>query len=126
MLIQERVREILNALCEGTGVTETDNEDFEVLLDEFPIWVRTYETPPAITLYREIAQDVPRSWELSEKVHVENARYIVFRIIWEDDSVFLRADIPAEPICAGQLQHVLETFEAEAEALALDFPDWRR
>lgn len=91
MTIQERVSELLNALCEGTGVTETDNEDIEVLF-----YVRTYETPPAITLYREIAQDVPRSWALSEKVHDENARHIVFRIIWEDESVSLRADV-----CAG-------------------------
>lgn len=103
MTIQERIGEILNALCEGTGVTESDDEDFEVLLDDFPIWVRTYETSPAITLYREIARDVLRSPALSDKVNDENARYIVFRIFWEDGSVFLRADIPAEPVCAGQI-----------------------
>ena len=125
MTIQERVREILDALCEGTGVTETDDDDFEVLLDEFPIWVRTYETPPAITLYREIADDVPRCPALLEKMHDENARFIVFRIIWEDDSLFLRADVPAAPVCAGQLQHVLETFEVEAEAFAATLKDWR-
>ncbi len=124
MTIQERVAEILNALSEGTGVTETDNEDFELLLDDFPIWVRTYETPPAITLYREIAQDVPRSWAFSEKVHDENARCIVFRVIWEDDDVFLRADIPAEPLSPAQLQYILETFEAQAIEIASDISEW--
>jgi len=126
MTIQERVGEILNALCEGTGVTESDDEDFEVLLDDFPIWVRTYETPPAITLYRAIAEDVPCTRALSNKVHDENLRRIVFRIIWENGDVFLRADIPAEPVCAGQLQHVLETFDAEATALAVNLSDWPR
>ena len=126
MTIQERVGEILSALCEGTGVTENDDEDFEVLLDEFPIWVRTYETPPAITLYREIARDVTRSPALLDKVNDENARYILFRVFWEDGSVFLRADISGEPIVAGQVQHVLETFDSEAEALAKEFADWPR
>ncbi len=124
MTIQERVGEILNALCERTGVAEADDEDFEVLLDDFPIWVRTHETPPAIQLYREIAQDVPRSRALFERVHEENSLYIVFRVIWEDGSVFLRADIPAEPICTGQLQHVLESFDDEATAVAVNLADW--
>lgn len=116
--------EILSVLCEGTGITENDDEDFEVVLDEFPIWVRTYETPPAITVYREIARDVQRSAALLDKVNDENARYILFRVFWEDGSVFLRADIPAEPICSGQLQHVLETFEAEAVAFAATLAKW--
>ena len=124
MTLQERVWEILNALCESTGVNETDNEDIEVLLDDYPIYVRTYETPPAITLYRAIAEDVTRTRALSNKVHDENARRIVFRIIWENGDIFLRADIPAEPVCAGQLQHVLETFEAEAECLAEELAKW--
>lgn len=124
MTIQERVSEILNALCEGRGVTETDNKDFEVLLDDFPIFVRTHETPPAITLYREIAGDLPRTQALSDKVHDENARYIVFRIIWEEHSVFLRADIPGQPVCAGQIQHLLETFDAEAVAVAGTLAEW--
>ncbi len=126
MTIKERIGEILIALCEGTGVTENSDEDFEVMLDEFPIWVRTYETPPAITLYREIARDVTRSPALLDKVNDENARYIVFRVFWEEESVFLRADIPAEPVVAGLLQHVLEMFEAEATALACKLSDWPR
>ena len=125
MTIQEQVGEILSVLCEGTGVTENDDEDFEVLLDEFPIWVRTYETPPAITVYREIARDVPRSPALLDKVNDENARYILFRVFWEDGSVFLRADIPAEPLFARQLQIVIETFEREAQSLAKALRSWQ-
>ena len=119
-----QVRSILDALCEGTGVREFNEEDFEVSLDEYPIFVRALEQPPAVMMYREVADELPCSAAMTRMLNEHNATHILFRGTWEDKSVFIRADIPAEPLVAGQLQLVLESFEKETELLAAKLEDW--
>ena len=126
MSLHERVRHVLNSLCEGIGVIEWEDHDFEIWLDSLPLFVRTYESPPAIAVYQGVAHSLTQSLELSKLLNHRNATYCVFRALWEDDCVYLRADIPAEPFSARQLQFILEGFEAEAEALAVDLSDFAR
>lgn len=120
MSLHERVRHVLNALCEGNGVFEWEDHDFEIWLDSLPLFVRTYESPPAITIYQGVAHSLPQSLELSKLLNSLNTTRYVFRALWEDDCVLLRADIPAEPFSPSHLQLILETFEAEAAALATE------
>ena len=125
MTIREQVGTILYDLCEDTGITEMDDGDFEVQLNDCPVFVRAYESPPAISLYREVAEDVQLSEALTARLHDENARYRVDRVFWEDGSLFPRADIPSAPVVPEQLQHVLENFEAEVQAFRECLADWQ-
>jgi hypothetical protein len=121
---REQLRSILDALCEGTGVREFNDEDFEVSLDEYPIFVRALDQPPAVMMYREVADKLPCSPAIARMLNEHNATHILFRGTWEDESIFIRADIPADPLVAEQLQLVLESFEKETELLAAKLEDW--
>jgi hypothetical protein len=122
--LRDQVGEILDNLCESTGIAEHVDGDFRVHLGDTPVWVRIYESPAAVSVFRAVAQEVPRSAELDELLHDHNAGYVVFRAFWEDDSVFLRADVPARPVVASLLQYVLETFDAEAKTLEMEMREW--
>jgi hypothetical protein len=122
MSLRSEVFDNLSELCEGTGVRESD---IEVSLGKMPIWVRVHESPAAVSFYREVIDETPASATLTELLHNYNLRSIVFRAFWEDDGVYIRADIPAEPLAVAQLQSVLEVFEAEAQALTEELDDWR-
>lgn len=121
LAIRARVGAILDALCEGSGVTEDEGEEFEVRLADWPMRVRAYESPPVVSIYAELAGGLPCSAALLDRLHDHNRHYLVFRVFWEDGSVLLRADVPAEPLSAGLLQSVLESFVPEAESLADEF-----
>ena len=73
-----------------------------------------------MSLYREVADETPSTESLTESLHDYNLRSIVFRVFWEDDSVFLRADLPAAPLSVGQLQVALESFDQEAAGLSAE------
>lgn len=126
MSLHERVRHALNSLCEGNGVIECEDRDFEIWLDSLPLFVRTYESPPAVTVYQGVAPGLRQSLDLSKLLNRRNATHCVFRALWEDDCVLLRADIPAEPFSPGHLQHIIESFKIEADALAQELADWSR
>ena len=114
---------MLTALCEGNGVREQDGE-IEISLGHTPIWVRVHESPAAIQVYREVAEEVPQTPALNERLHDLNYSLVVHRVVWEDKKVFLRADIPANPVSAAQLQDVLDTFESKAEELTNELAGW--
>ena len=50
--------------------------------------------------------------------------YHVFRLFWEDDSIFLRADLAAVPFVPAQLQRIVEDFEKVAGQIAPEAQEW--
>lgn len=124
-MLRDSVRSVLDSLLEGEGLVEVIHGDFEVALGEAPVWVRVHESPGAVSIYRQVGDDMPLSPELSDKIQNLNIRFVVFRVIWEDESVFLRADLPAKPFSSDHLQYVLETFDAEAESLTSELAEWK-
>lgn len=114
---------MLAAFCEGNGVCEQDGE-IEISLGHTPIWVRVHESPAAIQVYREVADEVPQTSALNERLHDLNHSLVLHRLVWEDKKVFLRADIPANPMSAAQLQDVLDTFESKADELTRELAEW--
>jgi hypothetical protein len=111
------VKACLDALCEGVGVTEAEDGDFEVDLDALPIWVRCQEQPPAVTLFCTLGADMAFTPEVADAMNTFNRCTRIFRSFFEEGSVVLRADLSASPLSAMQLQFVLESFEQQAEAL---------
>ncbi|MCX5765614.1 MAG: YbjN domain-containing protein [Gemmatimonadetes bacterium] len=126
MTVHDEVLATLNALCEGAGVREDDDGDFRVVLGECTRWVRTIESPAAVYVFGSVATDVPRSAEVDEFLNDRNKSYVVFRALWEDEEIILRADLMAQPFVPGQLQVALEDFEQVAAELAPDACEWSR
>ena len=50
----------------------------------------------------------------------------MFRALWEEEQVVLRADLMAAPLVAGQLQTVLDDFSSVAAQLAEEAQSWSR
>ena len=123
MTLRDGVLATLNSLCERTSISVADDGDIAVWLGEIPVWVRVHESPAAVTIYRQVVDEVPASFALNEKLNDLNDRLVVFRALRDDEKVFLRADMPAVPFSGEHLQSVLETFQAEADALAEDLKE---
>lgn len=113
----------LNALCEKTGIFVDSDGEIEVSLGHIPVWVRVHESPGAISIYRRVVRNAPDLAELCEKLNDLNDRLVLFRVVWRDEKLFLRADLPAAPFSAEHLQVVLENFETEADALMAELED---
>lgn len=116
MSLHAEVRGILEDLCERVGVDEEQNGDLRVSLGRNRTWIHVDEDARAVAVYREILADVPQSAALDETLNEQNRDTLVFRTFWHDDSVFLRGDVIACPLSSAQLQHVLDEFDALANA----------
>lgn len=126
MTLRDEVLAVLNALCEGSGVSEDSEGDFKVLLGEVPLWVRVLEDTAAVYVFSTVATDVPRSPDVDEFLHDLCKSYAVFRVLWEEEEIFLRADLLATPFVPGQLQRILEEFEGVAAEVAPVAREWSR
>ena len=124
MALREEVLGVLNALCEGTGVSEDKDGDFLVDLGPVPTWVRVVDDPGAIYVFRTVADDVPRTAAVDEFLHDVSKSYAVFRVLWENDAIFLRADLAATPFSPGQLQRILDDFDKVADEVTPDALEW--
>jgi len=111
------VKDCLDALCEGTGVLEADDGDFEVYLGSHPVWVRCDQRTRSVMLFRVLATGVSYEDALAAAINGFNARTTVFRSFFEDGCIVLRADLSGCPLTMIHLQDVLESFEEQAGAL---------
>lgn len=101
-----------------TGVGEGDNGDLSVTFGNECTWVRTFDDPPTVTVYRQIGGAIPHSAALDEVLQDHNRCALLFRAFWSEDAVFLRADVSAQPFTASHLQQVLDVFDTLAGDLA--------
>lgn len=122
--LRGEVLDVLNALCEGSGVTEDKDGDFLVDLGAPAVCARVVEEPGAIFVYRSLADDVPRTSAVDEFLHDQSKEFVVFRLIWENKAIFLRADLAAAPFSPGQLQRILEDFDIVAGEVAPLAQEW--
>jgi hypothetical protein len=111
------VKECLNAICEGVGVSEVEDGDFEVDFDSQPVWVRCDERTRCVMLFRVLATGASNENALAEAINVFNSRTTVFRSFLEDGCIVLRADLSASPLSTLQVQAALEAFEGQADDL---------
>jgi hypothetical protein len=124
MPLRDEVREVLNTLCEGSGVTEDGDTDFQVHLHAEPIWVRVFESLGLVCVFRSVATDVPRSPSVDAFLADTCKELIVFRALWDEGDIILRADLAAAPFCPRQFQRVLDDFGNAAEELAPEAREW--
>jgi len=124
MALRDDVFAMLNALYEGAGVEEDSDGDFIVDLGEWVVWVRVHENPQTLTIFTPVASAVPGGPHIDDNLSRINRAYVVFRALWEEEYLLLRADLVAAPLIATQLQEVLDNFGAVAEELREDALSW--
>lgn len=126
MALRDDVFAMLTALYEGTGVTEDSDGDFEVDLGEQTCWVRVVDDPPMLSVFAPVANEIPSGPHIAEKLGEINGALVIFRALWEQEHIVLRADLIAAPLVALQLQRVLDDFSAVAAELAEETQAWSR
>jgi len=126
MALRDEVLVMLNALYEGTGVSEDCDGDFKVDLGERLCWVRVYDEPPTLSVFAPVANEIAPGPHIDEKLRELNNALVVFRALWEEEHILLRADLMATPLVALQLQRVLDDFTAVAAELAEETQAWSR
>ena len=126
MALRDDVLLALNALCEGTGVSEDADGDFRVVLDEDPLWVRVFTDTEAVCVFGSLAAEVPLSPDVREFLRTLCDSFVVFRLVWDDGHIILRADLAATPFVPAQLQRILEDFEKVAAEVAPQAQEWSR
>lgn len=126
MVLRDEVFAVLNALCEGAGVSEDDDGDFRVVLNEDPLWVRVFGDTEAVCVFGALATDVPLSPDVREFLRTVCDSFVVFRLVWDDGHIILRADLAATPFVPAQLQRILEDFAQVAAEVAPQAQEWSR
>jgi hypothetical protein len=126
MALRDDVLAVLNALCEGTGVSEDADGDFRVLLGELPLWVRLFDDTQAVCVFCPLATEVPLSPDVAKFLREMCKSFVVFRVLWEDEEIILRADLAATPFVPGQLQRIVEDFEKVVAEIAPQAREWSR
>lgn len=126
MALRDEVLAVLNALCEGAGVSEDADGDFVVALDDNPLWVRVFSDSEAVCVFGSLATEVPLSPDVREFLRTLCDSYVVFRLVWDDGDIILRADLAATPFVPAQLQRILEDFEKVAAEVAPQAQEWSR
>lgn len=124
MALRDEVRRVLDATCEGKGVSEDDDGDFCVVLAELPRWVRIMHDPDTVSVFGYLAFEVPRTAAVEQFIHDTNKEYVVFRTFWDNENITLRVDLMARPLVPSQLQAALEDFEKVAAELAPEAQVW--
>ena len=126
MGLRDDVLDVLNAVCEGSGVSADDEGDISVLLGDDPLWVRVFDEPPTVCVFCQLATEVPLSPDVTEFLHDTCRLFVVFRVLWENEQIILRADLSASPFVPGQLQRIVEDFEKVVAELAPRAREWSR
>ena len=69
MALRDDVLGVLNALCEGSGVSEYADGDLGILLGDVPLCVRVFDDPETVCVFCQLATKVPLSPEVTEFLH---------------------------------------------------------
>jgi hypothetical protein len=117
------VKACLDALCEGRGLTEADDGDFEVDLGELTISVRCIERCRAVTVFGVVYPDLSVHAELDLAIHRFNQCHFNYRAFLEDGALVLRGDYSAAPFDGRHLAAGLAEFELHFDELARAVPD---
>jgi hypothetical protein len=121
--LREQVSGVLGSVLEDRGIGAWDGDEVEVWLSGFHMWVRVLAEPPTVVVYRGVA-DLPPLPDVYERLNDMNTRFAVFRIFADEDTLVLRADIPAAPLDAAHLQYALETMESELRDVDAEMAEW--